>query len=344
MASYFKVIQDGREVEFSFYLNNLVVRVPYTNGYFSLVGETSDSIGSVTIVSTKEGVDIPYTISTSDSWLTSETGKIVLSENTGEERRGTVTITQSESNEDIVITFIQEAKPADNYTFVFVNNDTVDSPASGMSFNVYLESYSGDTQDNTVGATHTSLPDWITGWESVDMGTGYVAFTGQTVANDTYQDRTAVITFTQSESGKILRFTVTQEAKHKQELKVPTSWDINFTNDSTTQTTSRFYLTLRNGSNWINAFSLLRGQMNSGITEREHGSYPSRTKEAFTATSCTIFSTSGKRDSYSIYFNGTLVIQTTIQGDGYEHTVSLRSCIPVTGLEMKWTGQVTYMD
>lgn len=53
MASYFKVMQDGREVEFSFYLNNLVVRVPYTNGYFSLVGETSDSIGSVTIVSTK---------------------------------------------------------------------------------------------------------------------------------------------------------------------------------------------------------------------------------------------------------------------------------------------------
>lgn len=54
MASYFKVMQDGREVEFSFYLNNLVVRVPYTNGYFSLVGETSDSIGSVTIVSTKD--------------------------------------------------------------------------------------------------------------------------------------------------------------------------------------------------------------------------------------------------------------------------------------------------
>lgn len=106
---------------------------------FSLVGETSDSIGSVTIVSTKEGVDIPYTISTSDSWLTSETGKIVLSENTGEERRGTVTITQSESNEDIVITFIQEAKPADNYTFVFVSDDTVDSPASGMSFNVYIK-------------------------------------------------------------------------------------------------------------------------------------------------------------------------------------------------------------
>lgn len=98
MASYFKVMQDGREVEFSFYLNNLVVRVPYTNGYFSLVGETSNSIGSVTIVSTKEGVDIPYTVSISDSWLTSETGKIVLSENTGEERRGTVTITQSESN------------------------------------------------------------------------------------------------------------------------------------------------------------------------------------------------------------------------------------------------------
>jgi hypothetical protein len=43
MASYFKVMQDGREVEFSFYLNNLVVRVPYTNGYFSLVGETSDA-------------------------------------------------------------------------------------------------------------------------------------------------------------------------------------------------------------------------------------------------------------------------------------------------------------
>lgn len=42
MASYFKVMQDGREVEFSFYLNNLVVRVPYTNGYFSLVGETSN--------------------------------------------------------------------------------------------------------------------------------------------------------------------------------------------------------------------------------------------------------------------------------------------------------------
>lgn len=96
MASYFKVMQDGKEIEFSFYLNNLVVRVPYTNGYFSLVGETSDSIGSVTIVSTKEGVDIPYTVSISDSWLTSETGKIVLSENTGEERRGTVTITQSE--------------------------------------------------------------------------------------------------------------------------------------------------------------------------------------------------------------------------------------------------------
>lgn len=137
-------------------------------------------------------------------------------------------------------------------------------------------------------------------------------------------------------------------AKHLIQLAVlqlsQQKWDINFTNDSTTQTTSRFYLTLRDGSNWINAFSLLRGQMNSGITEREQGSYTSGTEEAFTATSCTILSTSGKRDLYSIYFNGTLVIQTTIQGDGNEHTVSLRSRIPVTGLEVKWTGQVTYMD
>lgn len=37
MASYFKVMQDGREVEFSFYLNNLVVRVPYTNGYSTYI-------------------------------------------------------------------------------------------------------------------------------------------------------------------------------------------------------------------------------------------------------------------------------------------------------------------
>lgn len=54
MASYFKVMQDGKEIEFSFYLNNLVVRVPYTNGYFSLVGETSDSIGVLQLFQQKK--------------------------------------------------------------------------------------------------------------------------------------------------------------------------------------------------------------------------------------------------------------------------------------------------
>lgn len=349
MASKFIVMQDGRAVEFSFYLDNLVVRAPYSSNYFSIIGnDTNAKNGSVTIISTKEGTDIPYSITTSDSWIRQvQTGQIWLEENTGAERTGTLTITQDETGEEIVITFIQDVKPVTDYTFLFSTTETdvnnIPSPYTATPFNVYIDSYTGSTKDNTVSATHSSLPDWITGWASVDMGQGVIAYSGTTTENDTGSNRNATITFTQEGSGKIVTLHVDQEAKAM--LEVPMSWDINFTNDSTTQTYPRFYLTLKdNSNNSINAFSLLNGAIESGIVQREQGTYQSQTENSFTANTCTIFSTSMKRDLYKIYCNGQLIIQTTINGDGNNHDVSLSRLLPVTGLELKFTGDVTYMD
>lgn len=73
-------MQDGRAVEFSFYLDNLVVRAPYSSNYFSIIGnDTNAKNGSVTIISTKEGTDIPYSITTSDSWIRQvQTGQMIM--------------------------------------------------------------------------------------------------------------------------------------------------------------------------------------------------------------------------------------------------------------------------
>lgn len=348
MASKFIVMQDGRAVEFSFYLDNLVVRAPYSSNYFSIIGnDTNAKNGSVTIISTKEGTDIPYSITTSDSWIKQvQTGQIWLEENTGAERTGTLTITQDETGEEIVITFIQDVKPVTDYTFLFSTIETdvnnIPSPYTATPFNVYIDSYTGSTKDNTVSATHSALPDWITGWASVDMGQGVVAYTGTTTEN-TGSSRNATITFTQEGSGKIVTLHVDQEPKPV--LTVPMAWDINFTNDSTTSTYSRFYLTLKdNKNNSVNAFSMLNGEIPSGVVQREQSSYNTTTDNPFTANTCTILSTSTKRDLYKIYCNGTLILQTTINGDGNYHDVSLRTTVPVTGAEMKFTGDVTYMD
>lgn len=341
-------MQDGRAVEFSFYLDNLVVRAPYSSNYFSIIGNDANAKnGSVTIISTKEGTDIPYSIVTSDSWIKQvQTGQIWLEENTGTERTGTLTITQDETGEEIVITFIQDVKPVTNYTFLFSTTETdvnnIPSPYTATPFNVYVDSYTGSTKDNTVSATHSALPDWITGWASVDMGQGVVAYTGTTTEN-TGSSRNATITFTQEGSGKIVTLHVDQEPKPV--LTVPVSWDINFTNDSTTSTYSRFYLTLKNGvQQSIQVLNLLNGNFSSGEVQRIQGSYPATTDEAFNAISSTIFSNTNKRDLYKIYCNGQLVIQTTINDDGNSHDVTLSRMIPVTGLELKFTGDVTYMD
>lgn len=185
---------------------------------FSIIGnDTNAKNGSVTIISTKEGTDIPYSITTSDSWIRQvQTGQIWLEENTGAERTGTLTITQDETGEEIVITFIQDVKPVTDYTFLFSTTETdvnnIPSPYTATPFNVYIDSYTGSTKDNTVSATHSALPDWITGWASVDMGQGVIAYSGTTTENDTGSNRNATITFTQEGSGKIVTLHVSQQA------------------------------------------------------------------------------------------------------------------------------------
>lgn len=121
---------------------------------------TSAVSSAITLVSTKNGSNHPWSTTSHPSWITivSETATSVTiqaSNNTGSARSGSVVLTQEDSGKTLTINVSQEAKPVTyNIVFTYKLNDTVqqtltwDVPTSSTTKTVSIPAPSGGWSDS----------------------------------------------------------------------------------------------------------------------------------------------------------------------------------------------------
>lgn len=179
------------------------------NGSTSNNSESFQATGAVssaiTLVSTKNGSNHPWSTTSHPSWITivSETATSVTiqaSNNTGSARSGSVVLTQEDSGKTLTINVSQDAYVADTYVFTITPN-TYDASYSNTSFiprTVSTKNGSNIGYSLTSGGT-----DWV-----VVSTTGKI--TVEILKNTTSNTRSTTLVFTQNESGKTQSIKITQ--------------------------------------------------------------------------------------------------------------------------------------
>lgn len=179
------------------------------NGSTSNKSESFQATGAVsstiTLVSTKNGSNHPWSTTSHPSWITivSETATSVTiqaSNNTGSARSGSVVLTQEDSGKTLTINVSQDAYVADTYVFTITPN-TCDASYSNASFiprTVSTKNGSNIGYSLTSGGT-----DWV-----VVSTTGKI--TVEILKNTTSNTRSTTLVFTQNESGKTQSIKITQ--------------------------------------------------------------------------------------------------------------------------------------
>lgn len=182
------------------------------NGSTSNKSESFQATGAVssaiTLVSTKNGSNHPWSTTSHPSWITivSETATSVTiqaSNNTGSARSGSVVLTQEDSGKTLTINVSQDAYVADTYVFTITPN-TYDALYSNTSFiprTVSTKNGSNIGYSLTSGGT-----DWV-----VVSTTGKI--TVEILKNTTSNTRSTTLVFTQNESGKTQSIKITQTGK-----------------------------------------------------------------------------------------------------------------------------------
>ena len=180
------------------------------NGSTSNKSESFQATGAVsaaiTLVSTKNGSNHPWSTTSHPSWITivSETATSVTiqaSNNTGSARSGSVVLTQEDSGKTLTINVSQDAKAADEY-YLGVRKSGETSSYESITFNnvpAKTTNWSGDytyvSRKNGVFFDNVSFSANVS-WITVDSNGGY------TVAHNTSGlPRQGTITLTQGESG-----------------------------------------------------------------------------------------------------------------------------------------------
>lgn len=161
--------------------------------------------GAITLVSTKNGSNHPWSTTSHPSWITivAETATIVTiqaSSNTGSARSGSVVLTQEDSGKTLTINVSQDAYVADTYVFTITPN-TYDASYSNTTFiprTVSTKNGSNIGYSLTSGGT-----DWV-----VVSTTGKI--TVEILKNTTSNTRSTTLVFTQNESGKTQSIKITQ--------------------------------------------------------------------------------------------------------------------------------------
>lgn len=160
---------------------------------------------AITLVSTKNGSNHPWSTTSHPSWITivAETATIVTiqaSSNTGSARRGSVVLTQEDSGKTLTINVSQDAYVADTYVFTITPN-TYDASYSNATFIPRVVSTKNGSK---IGY---SLTSGSTDWVVVDT-TGKI--TVEILKNTTSSTRSTTLVFTQNESGKTQSIEITQ--------------------------------------------------------------------------------------------------------------------------------------
>lgn len=179
------------------------------NGSTSNKSESFQATGAVsstiTLVSTKNGSNHPWSTTSHPSWITiaSETATSVTiqaSNNTGSARSGSVVLTQEDSGKTLTINVSQDAYVADTYVFTIAPN-TYNASHSNTSLiprTVSTKNGSNIGYSLTSGGT-----DWV-----VVSTTGVL--TVEILKNTTSNTRSTTLVFTQNESGKTQSIKITQ--------------------------------------------------------------------------------------------------------------------------------------
>ena len=168
--------------------------------------QATDAVSAaITLVSTKNGSNHPWSVSSKPSWITTSTtsSKVTISasDNSGSARSGEVVLTQSGSGKTLTINVSQEAKATDEY-YLGVRKSGETSSYESITFNnvpakttnwsgdyTYVSRKNGEYFNNVSFSTNVS---WIT----VNSRGSY------TVAHNTSGlPRSGTITLTQAESG-----------------------------------------------------------------------------------------------------------------------------------------------
>lgn len=179
------------------------------NGSTSNKSESFQATGAVsstiTLVSTKNGSNHPWSTTSHPSWITivSETATSVTiqaSNNTGSARSGSVVLTQEDSGKTLTINVSQDAYVADTYVFTITPN-TYDASYSNASF---IPRTVSTKNGSNIGY---SLTSGGTDWVCVST-TGKI--TVEILKNTTSNTRSTTLVFTQNESGKTQSIKITQ--------------------------------------------------------------------------------------------------------------------------------------
>lgn len=171
--------------------------------------QATDAVSAaITLVSTKNGSNHPWSVSSKPSWITTSTtsSKVTISasDNTGSARSGKVVLTQSGSGKTLTINVSQAAKPAENVYVFTITPNTYDAPYSSASFiprTVSTKNGSNIGYSLTSGGT-----DWV-----VVSTTGKI--TVEILKNTTSSTRSTTLVFTQNESGKTQSIEITQSGQ-----------------------------------------------------------------------------------------------------------------------------------
>lgn len=168
--------------------------------------QATDAVSAaITLVSTKNGSNHPWSVSSKPSWITTSTtsSKVTISasDNSGSARSGKVVLTQSGSGNTLTVNVIQGAKPAENVYVFTITPNTYDASYSNTSFiprTVSTKNGSNIGYSLTSGGT-----DWV-----VVSTTGKI--TVEMLENTTSSTRSTTLVFTQNESGKTQSIEITQ--------------------------------------------------------------------------------------------------------------------------------------
>lgn len=167
--------------------------------------QATDAVSAaITLVSTKNGSNHPWSVSSKPSWITTSTtsSKVTISasDNSGSARSGKVVLTQSGSGNTLTVNVSQDAKPAEDEYYLGVRKSGETSSYESITFDnvpakttnwsgdyTYVSRKNGEFFSNVSFSTNVS---WIT-----VNGSSY------TVAHNTSGlPRSGTITLTQAES------------------------------------------------------------------------------------------------------------------------------------------------
>lgn len=168
--------------------------------------QATDAVSAaITLVSTKNGSNHPWSVSSKPSWITTSTtsSKVTISasDNSGSARSGEVVLTQSGSGNTLTINVSQAAKPAENVYVFTITPNTYDASYSST---VFIPRTVSTKNGSNIGY---SLTSGSTDWVVVDT-TGKI--TVEILKNTTSSTRSTTLVFTQNESGKTQSIEITQ--------------------------------------------------------------------------------------------------------------------------------------